>query len=214
MAKVKFKRKTTEEIENLEVEDGSLIYDTETGKTYMDVEDKRLKTGGAGTSTYIGTEEPSDADVNVWINPSESTNIGTEVVNSLEGNEEHLAPSVKAVNQLNTYSTEEHIVGTWIDGKPIYRKTIVYSNSEIIGNLSDVTNVTILADLNNLKNVIKIDAHTSANNVLPSIGLRNNVFYSTGVTAANAKSIQLRIVKDEWSPRTWYFDVYYTKTTD
>ena len=29
------------------------------------------------------------------------------------------------VEKLSTYSTDEQIIGTWIDGKPIYRKTIV-----------------------------------------------------------------------------------------
>ena len=37
-----------------------------------------------------------------------------------------------AVNRMNTYSTEEQIVGTWIDGKPIYQKTI-----QLTGNGSD-----------------------------------------------------------------------------
>lgn len=34
------------------------------------------------------------------------------------------------LKDMNVYSTEEKIVGTWIDGKPIYR--IVLTNTEII----------------------------------------------------------------------------------
>lgn len=31
-------------------------------------------------------------------------------------------------NMINEYSTKEKIVGKWIDGKPIYRKTIFVSS--------------------------------------------------------------------------------------
>lgn len=33
------------------------------------------------------------------------------------------------VNGYDNYSTTEHVVGTWIDGKPLYEKTIHYSGS-------------------------------------------------------------------------------------
>lgn len=33
--------------------------------------------------------------------------------------------SCNYVNKLNNYSTNEQVVGTWIDGKPLYRRTFV-----------------------------------------------------------------------------------------
>lgn len=42
MSKVMFKRKNTNEIKGLSVEDGSLIYNYETGETYMDYGNDRL----------------------------------------------------------------------------------------------------------------------------------------------------------------------------
>lgn len=55
------------------------------------------------------------------------------IVDSLDGSSTTDAPSVHAVNEkidsLNVYSTTERIVGKWIDGKPLYQKTIVYNNS-------------------------------------------------------------------------------------
>lgn len=42
MSKVIFKRKNTNEIENLEVQDGSLIFNTETGAIFMDYGTKRI----------------------------------------------------------------------------------------------------------------------------------------------------------------------------
>ena len=55
MAKVYFKRKTTQEIEELPVEDGSLIYNTDNCKTYIDFGEDRIQTGGnADTMIAIG----------------------------------------------------------------------------------------------------------------------------------------------------------------
>lgn len=42
MSKVIFKRKNTNEIENLKVQDGSLIFNTETGAIFMDYGTKRI----------------------------------------------------------------------------------------------------------------------------------------------------------------------------
>ena len=68
----------------------------------------------------------------LWINPNDTLNsIGTEVVNSLNGNEETRSPSVKAVNDalVDTYSTSEVKTNkVWIDGRPIYRKAFAFTS--------------------------------------------------------------------------------------
>lgn len=46
MIKVLFKRKTSDEIATLPVEDGALIYNYETGATYLDYGNERIPTGG------------------------------------------------------------------------------------------------------------------------------------------------------------------------
>lgn len=46
------------------------------------------------------------------------------------------------VNKLNTYSTDEHIIGTWITGKPVYRKVI------------DIDSITFSAGENNIEHGI------------------------------------------------------------
>ena len=38
-----------------------------------------------------------------------------------------------AVASMNNYSLEEQVIGTWIDGKPIYRKVIVDNNVLSVG---------------------------------------------------------------------------------
>lgn len=75
----------------------------------------------------IGSEEDVTDDTEIFIDDDQVNTMGTEVVDSLDGNETIMAPSVRAVNKgledLNTYSTNEQVIGKWIDGKPIYKKT-------------------------------------------------------------------------------------------
>lgn len=49
----------------------------------------------------------------------------------------------------NNYSTEERVVGTWIDGKPIYQKTF-YSTDDLVltAGTSTTLNIGSVADLN------------------------------------------------------------------
>ena len=80
--KVKFKRHTTAEIEELEVEDGALVYNIDNGKTYMDYGTERIQTGGnADTMISIGDEEPTDEDIKIWINTPTSETKASEIVN-------------------------------------------------------------------------------------------------------------------------------------
>lgn len=61
-----------------------------------------------GTGTWIGEDEPpADENYNMWVDPTEPlNNVGSEVVNSLSGNETDKAPSVRAVNGTILYENE------------------------------------------------------------------------------------------------------------
>ena len=92
---------TTEQITNRELIEGQLLYNTQTGETYIDAmvdtELKRISTGG-GTSIQIGGIEPTNSATKLWVEDDMLTSLGTEVINSLDGNETNLSPSVNAVN--------------------------------------------------------------------------------------------------------------------
>ena len=99
-------RGTTEEINNRDIIDGQLLYDTSTGETYIDYGSQRISTG-SGNAIFIGENEPTNAATQLWIDPTEMLNvIGSEVVNSLEGDEPNRAPSVLAVNNALDTITE------------------------------------------------------------------------------------------------------------
>lgn len=54
-----------------------------------------------GNEVIIGNEQPSEDDDNwkIWINSDEVQNLGSEVVDTLDGDESNLAPSVKAAKE-------------------------------------------------------------------------------------------------------------------
>ena len=49
------------------------------------------------------------------------------------------------IQEYNTYSTEETLTGeTWIDGKPIYKKSFDYTQSELANGVTLLTNVSAI----------------------------------------------------------------------
>lgn len=101
-------RGTTEELMNREIIDGQLLYDVNTGETYIDYEGERISTG-SGNAIHIGEDEPTNASTQLWIPTDDFISVGTEVVDSLEGNETYKAPSVAAVKSRFSTRTLEDI---------------------------------------------------------------------------------------------------------
>lgn len=104
------------------------------------------------------------------------------------------------------YSTDEQIVGKWIDGKPIYKKTI-YRSSLASGEID------ILHGISNLDLCIKLEAfeiaasHTTL--PLPTLANTSNGNYASPWTISSTKiklflSLALTDV---------YITLYYTKTS-
>ena len=110
------------------------------------------------------------------------------------------------LKDLNVYSTEEKIVGTWIDGKPIYKLTIKgYSGSGGV-SLSDY----------NIKYPLKIEGFaknygdSSSSTPLPTFGSNGEtaslVFYPSEVIYVKHGFVSNHSDID--------FTIWYTKTTD
>lgn len=81
-----------------------------TNLKHMDDAIKDLYDGGASTTDIvISPEEPTTEDWKIWIDTDEVNNLGSEVVDTLEGNETNKAPSVNAVNN----KFEKSILDAW-----------------------------------------------------------------------------------------------------
>lgn len=170
--------------------------------------------GGASNDVIISPEEPTTEDWKIWIDTDEIGNLGSEVVDTLEGNQTDKAPSVRAVKEANKYSTEETFTGKyWIDGKPIYRKVI---------NVDSLPNaVRMDVPLNtNYDKIITVRGMAYANNTtfgtdtfLP-IPIPNETDISSSMKCF-VQDGNLRIdVGSDRSAYSGYFILEYTKTTD
>ena len=110
----------------------------------------------------------------------------------------------------NDYSTDEQIIGTWIDGKPLYQKTIY------LGNLPNATTANVNTEISNAKRLINYFATATDSNggqiAFPRlwIGGTGDIYIGFG---ANLSTINIATTSDR-SGMTGYCTVQYTKTTD
>lgn len=99
------------------------------------------------------------------------------------------------------YSTSEKVIGTWIDGKPIYEKTWDLGSDIDIGTSSWVTLTTI----SNTGMDLIIDAKTTTAN-----GIVRDVLYAPKVNENYVVAISGR----SGTESAHYVTLQYTKTTD
>lgn len=124
------------------------------------------------------------------------------------------ASTVGAINELsdslvdiesmidNVYTTEEKVVGKWIDGKPIYRRVIKLNTTVYITSASRIT----IAKLNGTENVL-----VDHSNFIRVDGHSFNVCCYFDKTA---KEIQLWAYRDISLINGGHMIIEYTKTTD
>lgn len=112
---------------------------------------------------------------------------------------------------LATYTKTEKAVGTWIDGKTIYRKTVDF------GTLPSNNSKSVNHNISNLNYVVKIEgiSKRSTDGVFFSIGNVPNpsagISAAISVTADNSKIvIQTGIDRTDMSA---FVTLYYTKNS-
>jgi len=199
-----------------------ILFDSETstGNSYSwDGSDLISVGGGSGSSdiVIIGEETDVTEDTKLLVDISEDEaeveNIGSEVVDSLEGDETYKAPSVRAVNEVLNYSTDETVVGTWIDGKPIYRKVVTFDSSKIPNNSTRaIANVSSwnISTIITLRAMFNLVTYLTCRPIPFSAEQVNNV----GIDITNGE-LRLRTF-DDWGSdyNNNFVIVEYTKTTD
>lgn len=147
---------------------------------------------------FVGAEEPITGE-KVWFNKDKNS---IYVRNSNGVYEEFIKKSEEV------YSTEEQVIGTWIDGKPLYRKTIV-ANFE----LQFATQVTCYDVRHNISNIDKVvhSEMTDGTKHIPNLSMSGG---TTTIDYVSSTMIEIRYINDSWSSRDWYITLEYTKTTD
>ena len=120
----------------------------------------------------------------------------------------------------NTYSTNEMVIGKWVDGKPLYRKVID------LGVLPNASTINIPHNIDNLDRIISMRGMAKSPNqnlLLPfPYSTGNDGFNSDGTVKVNSVPINIyeqqgNIVVYTLSDRsnmTGYVILEYIKTTD
>ena len=184
------------------------------GHEILDAEDtaltqrEKLKFGNGLTASDNSTDEQTEVEVDVM-----SSEDMDDVVTPL--------PSVGA--RYHKYSTEEQVVGEWIDGKPIYEKTIVFPKSSLASNEHTYTHGIADVDIIwfDLANSFIKETQTNSMWSLASANNINNTasgykvftvwISSSGMSINIGTAVMDRITNHGG---TMYVTLRYTKTTD
>ena len=115
------------------------------------------------------------------------------------------------------YSTEETVIGKWIDGKPLYRKVITFpvpATSTMGTAATHIFNIGNDIDYafiehNHMLDSVK-DRHT-----MPVAGYKNNVYYFAKANLKNDGTGYFQNSNSNWGNNcSVVISVLYTKTTD
>ena len=172
------------------------------------------------TFTPTGTQKYLCIRLNTTANNQYNamSNIQCEEGNTATTYEPYITPSIVVDNEeiynqnIMNYSTNEQVIGKWIDGKPIYRKT-VSGTTVTSGNRVELqTNVDKLIDYNVVvKNGTANQYHPVSFGMCSSQSTHANPIFLGGTTATTA---YLYITTSAYTSQPFYGWIEYTKTTD
>ena len=205
-----------------DVEGINLSLDTEIKFIEPRLQEKELTINENGTYS-VNTDEEYDglSEVSVSVDVKENLNDELGAYNTKLNNQGTTINNIietlktKAIGggeeEMVKYSTEEQVIGEWIDGRPIYRKTMIIDS---IGN-----NVNATFQYDGIENVDRIwinHGMSFINNVHESQSL--NWFYTTSDfmrtwVNKNLNGIRLRASAD-LTAFSGYIVLEYIKTTD
>lgn len=145
-----------------------------------------------GTNVVI--EENGD-NINMNLSSTYNTNLQQEINDSFKEN--------------NIYSTTETVIGTWVNNKPIYRKTV---NT---GALPSIGGKIIDHNISNIDYVTKIIGTTYRNTDNIFLPLPHATYDNTAISCyCDKTSITIIVYTDRSAFQESYVTLEYTKTTD
>lgn len=145
-----------------------------------------------GTNVVI---EESGDNINMNLSSTYNTNLQQEINDSFKEN--------------NIYSTTETVIGTWVNNKPIYRKTVD------TGALPSIGGKTIDHNISNIDYVTKIigTAYRNTDNIF--LPLPHATYDNTAISCYCDKTlITIIVYTDRSAFQESYVTLEYTKTTD
>ena len=172
----------------------------------------------ANVQAWAGTDNNGYVQIITYENTFSNVYITVEYTKTTDTTNTPITKRIKKVTQtippalLDNYSTEEQVVGTWIDGKPLYRKVIIVTNQTgptitIAHNISNIDKVVNLEGIcyDNVTNDYRILSVVSASNVEYQVSM-----------SMNTTNILINAPEYTQTGRFLYIStiIKYTKTTD
>ena len=116
----------------------------------------------------------------------------------------------------NNYSTEEKVVGKWIDGKPLYQRTFeIYKNGELNGWTSTSNVFTYNDGLDFIETLVSNVCMTSDGIITSYSPGTQSINYNTGIKRSGTDSfLIINNQYGEFKGNIAILTLQYTKTTD
>lgn len=113
-------------------------------------------------------------------------------------------------DKANLYSTDEKIVGRWIDGKPMYQKTVN------CGNMPDSTTKNTSHNISNIDKIVGCEAFgvNETTGVFHPFPLANDTIANQVWMSASKTNISIWTGTNSLTAEVAYVTLKYTKTTD
>lgn len=131
--------------------------------------------------------------------------------------EEGIYDASVGVENMGAYSTTETVIGTWVDGKPIYRKVVQLTSTSLSSSkwlYIDVSN-------DNIETIIDVKGTV---NLTSTLGTKNQLIqrtvtdaittYGIGLGDMNSTQIGIQFGTSYTQLNSGYLIYEYTKTTD
>ena len=126
--------------------------------------------------------------------------------------------SQEYINNVNTYSTDEIRIGTWIDGKPLYRKVFSMQMPQVSTDGTFVTSQELITSLN--ADTIFFEKAFFIGNPYGEISINslptsnpNNLSQGAFIDIYG-QNLEIKSNRTVWNSFTAYIILNYTKTTD
>ena len=149
------------------------------------------------------------ANKNIYINTTGNKSSYTESYVTIQYTNTTDSATTKIEEKPTHYSTDEQVVGTWIDGKPVYQRTWELTNVTVGANTE--TDITV-DDSTNIKKIINAYGTYGDDDPFP---FYTSVFSVRALKKNSTNKLAIRCIRSG-SAFTTNFTVtfQYTKTTD
>ena len=197
----------------------SVPYNTNTFNLSIAMTDNGSLKFMTANSTYTPIAQPTQERLGIYIPNGTTVNATNVKLMLVKGNtapsvyEPYVEPSINVdeeewynPNNIEKYSTKEIKIGTWIDGKPLYRKVVD------IGTLTNATTKHVAHNISNIGSVVTLRGIVTDYRFFPVPFAATSGAYTISIFA-DTTNIEVMAGNDR-SNMTGFVIIEYTKTTD